>query len=244
MEFIELLPRKKNLPRLKKFIPSFLGSLLAVISLTCFSLPLLGNWLVREDPIREADAIVVLSGRFPQRALEAAALYRRGYAPEVWLTHPMNNRKPDAPGKLPSPSEDERNLEVLRSFGVPQDAIRVLAPPIVNTADELNAIGSYLQESGNVSAIVVTDELHTRRVYALWTKYHSDDGEILIHAVSQDEFEPSRWWRLPSTRTQGVHELLGMVNVWAGMPVHRPLQTTASAGSVAEPPLPDDPTSE
>ncbi len=34
-----------------------------------------GKWLVREDPLQQATAIVVLSGNLPTRALEAAVLY-------------------------------------------------------------------------------------------------------------------------------------------------------------------------
>src|SRR2546425_12792523 len=47
----------------------------------------IGRWLVVEDPLVKARAIAVLSGRMPLRAIEAAKLYRQGYAPEVWLTH-------------------------------------------------------------------------------------------------------------------------------------------------------------
>src|SRR5712664_1289515 len=46
-----------------------------------------GRWLVVEDPLVKATAIVVLSGAMPLRAVEAAKLYREGYAPEIWLTH-------------------------------------------------------------------------------------------------------------------------------------------------------------
>ena len=52
-----------------------------------------GRWLVVEDPLAKARAIVVLSGAMPSRALEAAKLYREGYAPEVWLTHSMEPGK-------------------------------------------------------------------------------------------------------------------------------------------------------
>src|SRR5580704_6492395 len=46
-----------------------------------------GRWLVVEDPLMKARAIMVLSGSMPLRAIEAAKLYREGYAPEIWLTH-------------------------------------------------------------------------------------------------------------------------------------------------------------
>jgi len=222
----------KEIPRgHRRRLSIFFGILLAAISLSYFSLPAVGKWLVREDPIHKADAIAVLTGRFPQRAVEAARLYRRGYAPEVWLTHPEKGGPLLAAGEFVRPSEDERNLAVLRSFGVPKQAIHVLNTPIVNTADELNAIDIGLKESGDTSVIIVTNKAHTRRVYSLWEKYHSRDGEVLIHAVSHDGFAPSRWWETRSSRGQGIHELFGMMNVWAGMPLHRPLPINASGES-------------
>ena len=57
---------------------------LMILALVAFSG--VGRWLVVEDSVAKARAIAVLSGRMPLRALEAAKLYRQGYAPEVWLT--------------------------------------------------------------------------------------------------------------------------------------------------------------
>src|SRR6202023_428774 len=45
-----------------------------------------GRWLILEDPLDKAQAIVVLSGGMPMRAKEAARLYNAAYAPQVWLT--------------------------------------------------------------------------------------------------------------------------------------------------------------
>ena len=45
-----------------------------------------GNWLVVEDPLVHADVIVVLSGRLPERAVEAARVYKAGYADQVWIS--------------------------------------------------------------------------------------------------------------------------------------------------------------
>jgi hypothetical protein len=47
-----------------------------------------GHWLVREDPLDKADAIVVLSGGLPFRAEGAAGVYKSGYAPAVWVSKP------------------------------------------------------------------------------------------------------------------------------------------------------------
>lgn len=223
-------PKKANPRRRTKFFAIVLGAMLAIPMLTYFSLPILGKWLVREDSIHKADAIAVLSGHFPQRALEAVQLYRRGYAREIWLTFPKVRGNLDPSGEFHPASEDLRNFNVLRTFGVPAQAIRVLDTPIVNTADELNAIDSGLKETGDDSVIVVTNKAHTRRVFSLWDKYHFLDGKLLVHAVSDDPFAPSRWWQSASSRGQAIHELLGNLNVWAGMPVHRPLRVNSAVG--------------
>lgn len=39
--------------------------------------------MVVADPLQESDAIVVFGGQLPFRAMEAAAIYRQGWAPEL-----------------------------------------------------------------------------------------------------------------------------------------------------------------
>jgi len=46
----------------------------------------LGHWLMVADQLENAQAIVVLSGHLPVRAMEGASIYRQGWAPEVWIT--------------------------------------------------------------------------------------------------------------------------------------------------------------
>ena len=165
-----------------------------------------------------------------RQSASAWGLAGPGLAPEIWLTHPIGKGDPANLGQSQKPSEDQLNIELLRTLGVPMRAIHVLSEPIVNTADELNAIDSNLRERGDTAVIIVTNKAHTRRVSTLWEKYHSGVGEALVHAVSLDRFAPSNWWTIESSRAQVIHELLGMINVWAGMPVHRPLQANAPSG--------------
>src|SRR5262245_27395681 len=46
----------------------------------------IGNQLIRNDRLSRADAIVVLGGGTPLREIEAADLYRAGYAPRLLMT--------------------------------------------------------------------------------------------------------------------------------------------------------------
>ena len=64
-----------------------MGALLVVVAvLLPWGASGIGQWLMVADPLEPAKAIVVLSGRVPFRAMEAASIYRQGLAPEVWLT--------------------------------------------------------------------------------------------------------------------------------------------------------------
>jgi len=178
-----------------------------------------GHWLVKEDSLQKANAIAVLSGNFPARALEAASLYRGGYASEIWLTHPGPQSDVLTQMGIHYPSEAEFNYQVLRRQGIPARAIHVLDAPIINTADELDVIGTTLEQKRGGSVIVVTNKAHTRRVHELWNRFDSDHGKIIVHGLANDDFQPSTWWTRTTDTHQVLHEILGMINVWAGLPM-------------------------
>ena len=57
-----------------------------VIGLGLLALRMAGTWLIVDDALQPARSVVVLCGQVPFRAAEAAAVYRQGWAHEVWLT--------------------------------------------------------------------------------------------------------------------------------------------------------------
>jgi uncharacterized SAM-binding protein YcdF (DUF218 family) len=61
-----------------------------LVLLAVFAMMRAGTSLIVNDAPQKADAIVVIGGRLPFRAMEAGTIYKRGLAPEVWLT--MGNR--------------------------------------------------------------------------------------------------------------------------------------------------------
>src|SRR5260370_8014557 len=63
-----------------------------------------GRWLVVEDPLVKARAIVVLSGAMPLLAIEAAKLYRKVYAPEIGQPHSTHPADTLANMTIPFPS--------------------------------------------------------------------------------------------------------------------------------------------
>lgn len=180
----------------------------------------IGRWLVAEDPIEKASAIVVLSGHMPLRAMEAAKLYREGYAPKVWLTHSTEPGATLGAMGISYVGEDVYDVQVLVHEGVPPAAIRMLQPPIINTADEIAAVSAALEEEKGSTVIIVTSKVHTRRVRILWRRLATRRGHAIVRAASDDPFDPRRWWRTTGDALDVVRELLGILNAWAGMPLH------------------------
>jgi len=180
----------------------------------------LGRLLVAEDPLGKAKAIVVLSGAMPVRAIEAAKLYREGYAPEVWLTHSTEPAEALQGMGIPFAGEDHYDTLVLIHEGVPAEAIHVLEPPIVNTADEIKVVASALARAKGEAVILVTTKVHTRRVRLLWRRLAAGQGQAIVRAASGDPFDPGHWWRNTRDALDVVREVLGVLNAWAGLPLH------------------------
>ena len=178
-----------------------------------------GRWLVVEDPLEKSNAIVVLSGRVPMRALEAARLYQLGWAPQVWLTHPNEPTASLAALDIDDPGEDALSARVLQHGVVPPADIRTLTPAIANTADEIRAISTEAEKQNAAALIVVTTKAHTRRVHALWHKYGNGHTRIIVRTPADDPFDPVRWWHSTTDVLDVVREVLGMFNVWFGLPL-------------------------
>jgi uncharacterized SAM-binding protein YcdF (DUF218 family) len=179
-----------------------------------------GRWLVVEDPLVKAHAIVVLSGAMPLRAVEAAKLYREGYAPEIWLTHSAEPGETLEEMGISFAGEDHYNKLVLIHEGVPPEAIHLLDPPIVNTVDEIKAAAAALAREKGEAVIIVTTKAHTRRVRLLWRRLAAGPGRAIVRAASGDSFDPRHWWRSTSGALDVVREALGLLNAWAGLPLH------------------------
>src|SRR5467141_5399800 len=106
-----------------------------------------GRWLVVEDPLDKAQAIVVLSGRIPMRAKEAARLYKAAYAPQIWLTRANEPAASLQEMHIAYIGEEFFNSRVLMHEGIPSNAILVLEPAINNTDEELRVITAELERS-------------------------------------------------------------------------------------------------
>jgi uncharacterized SAM-binding protein YcdF (DUF218 family) len=214
MIFASILPNPEA--RKPRLILSIVGSLFFLLLLALLNL---GRWLDREDPPQKAAAIAVLSGRMPSRALEAARLYNQGYAPQVWLSYSVEPGATLEKLSIPYAGEEFYDRLLLLHQGVPDSAIHIVAPPIVNTADEMRTFGQALRKENLHRIILVTSKVHTRRAAVLWNRLSAKDGEAIVRGASGDGYDPRQWWRNTGDALDVVRELLGLLNAWAGLPL-------------------------
>lgn len=186
-----------------------------------FGLSRIGHWLIVSDPLQKSDAIVVLGGNLPFRSVEAARLYREGWAPNVWITAPETAAELEAIKVmgLSTAPEDQLSLLVLEKSGVPGSAIRVLSPHVRDTVDEIRLIRNALSEMALRRVIIVTSPTHTRRVRAIWRILARVGQQGIIHPITRDAFEPERWWATEYGRSRVIHEIGGLGYAWLILPV-------------------------
>src|SRR5277367_1561777 len=202
---------------------SFLNVLLIVALVVCaagvFAFRGAGRWLVREDALGPADAIVVLSGSLPARAEEAGRIFRLGYAHQVWVSRPVSPREELEAMGVRYLGEEDFNRAVLVHEGVPEADITIFPQPIVNTEQEIEEITGQMRREQIASVMIVTSPQHTRRVRALWRKLAGNDLRLIVRGAPEDEFDAYHWWRNTHDTFSVVREILGLLNAWLGLPV-------------------------
>jgi uncharacterized SAM-binding protein YcdF (DUF218 family) len=156
-----------------------------------------GNLLAREDPLRKADAIVVLAGTRMTRPLEGADLYLEGYAPRVVMT-----REPQDPGDavvakrgFRVEADADRAREVMVRMGVPRDAILVPDRIHDSTAAEAVTVRELAARHRWRTVIVVTSRFHlTRAGFAVRRELTDSNVEVVMRASRYDPLRPRQWW--------------------------------------------------
>jgi uncharacterized SAM-binding protein YcdF (DUF218 family) len=196
-----------------------LGAIFAVAAAVIAVFFTVGQWLVVQDSLVHSDVIVVLSGRMPERAMEAARIFQAGDAGEVWISQGLSPVEELKTMKIDYLGEDFYNEKVLLAQGVPADSIRILDRPIANTEEEVKEISEELRRSNFHHAILVTSKAHTRRVRMIWRKLVGSDPGVTVRFATDDSFDGGHWWRHTRDALDIVRETLGLMNAWAGFPV-------------------------
>ena len=172
-----------------------------------------GSWLVVEDELQPADAIVVLMGSPADRMLEAYEIYNSGYADKVLM---VNTHVPAAEMLAERGVHLKSNAEISREIGLglgfPEEVINILPGEAQSTRDEAGVIVSYLRDNNEIDEIIlVTSSYQTRRYSAIFKRAFSalDNPPGIIAAPSRFcEFNAERWYTDRQSAKRVVMEYL------------------------------------
>lgn len=204
---------------MKRFLirGAVIAAVLALIGI--YPLMRVGAWLVREDPLQQADAIVVLGGTMYERQLEGVDLFKAGYAPRVYVLREIQDW-----GEVELMKRGVRYLRIVDvqidamvRLGVPRNAIGIL-DPANSTAQEADYVHSLVTEQRLSRVIVVTSKQHTRRARLVMNRRMRDTGATVIVRASRYDLEDvERWWRSRSTLRFTLFETQRLLAYWIGL---------------------------
>ena len=178
----------------------------AVVVLLVASVPI-GPWLIRERPIDDPDAILVLGSHEHERLPEAARLARQWPRAIVLLSEPVI--------ATPFNCQDCANrVRTLEHAGVARDRVRVLSPRVRNSFDEFRAAATWMHEGHARRLLVVTSPYHTRRAGAL-AAYVLAGRPTGIAACPVPGGLAAPWWSRRYDRRYVLYELAALAdNAW------------------------------
>lgn len=203
-----------------KFGAVLLAGLLLAALASVLLLQQIGAFLIVEDSLRPATAIVALAGHTPFRELEAARLYRAGLAPQVVIVREAPNAESAALQQLgiKKPQTWELSRAVLIQQGVPDSAIVIPVDEGIGTLEELQAVYTSLHNK-TAPVILVTSKFHTRRTRLTWQYVTKGRSQPIVRGASGDPFDSNQWWQRRRFALAVVREYMGLANYYFGFPV-------------------------
>jgi uncharacterized SAM-binding protein YcdF (DUF218 family) len=171
------------------------------VLLSCILIWPLAAWigarlLIKQAPLENADAIVVLGGSatYKERAREAARLLLEGRSQRVLLTND-NMRGPWSNEEYRNPFFYERALDELKNAGVPEKSVELLLKPVAGTYEEAEVVRHYAEEHKLRSVLIVTSAYHSRRALWVFSRVFRDTGiRVGLMAPGSGSPRPATWW--------------------------------------------------
>jgi len=196
---------------------AFVAALLLLIS--AIALPRLGAWLVIEDPLQKADAIIVLGGTMYERPLEAVELLNEGWAERVFLFRQVVDWGEASliERQVPYTREVDLQIDVMQRLGVDRSRIALLEQAN-STADEADYVFQLASRERFQRLIIITSKQHTRRARLVMNRRLDDLGvQVIVRASRFDRSDVDRWWANRSTLRFTLFETQRLMGYWIGI---------------------------
>lgn len=177
----------------------------------------MAGWLVVSDALLPADAIVIMMGPVPDRALQAKSLYEQGLSRKIIFT---NEFQPGADQLKDFDIQLETTADVFRKallkLGVPDSAIMMLPDVSSSTQEEALFICRHAQKHPDLgSLIVVTSSYHSRRTRSIYHAINQAMPKKLHIAISPNQhtlYKVPDWWNDRTTAKLMILEYIKLTH--------------------------------
>lgn len=176
-----------------------------------------GSWLVKEDELTHADAIVLLMGSIPDRVLQSSDLYRNKVAGRVIIVEESMGDSWALKSKgINIISNTSQVVNILAALEIPVDSITVLPGNATSTQMEAMVIRDYVSNQPCIDTLlIVSSAYHTRRASMIFRsafKETKNHVTILCSPSAYTNFDAAYWWRSKENIQKVLMEYLKMVN--------------------------------
>lgn len=190
--------------KIKAFIVSFfhrrrlirLSCILGIfILLFLFRAPILrgvGFWLINEDEIEKADAIILLGGNPLERAPLVRKIFNKNYSGIIYCTGSYISPQLKSMGI--NVTEAQNSKQYLVRLGIPDSSIITINKG-KSTFDEAKILKQIALKHKYKKIIIVTSKFHTARVKKYFNRIFDDlEVKLIVRGARPLNYSINTWW--------------------------------------------------
>ena len=178
-----------------------------------------GSWLVINDDLQNADAIIVLMGSSSDRMLQSSEIYELGYSEKILMVNtytPAKDLLIERGYYLKSNTEVAKEMGI--ALGIPDESILILPGDAKSTRDEAAIISAFIAQENSISKVIlITSSYHSRRSSAIFRRAFSKMEEpinIITIPSKYTEFNTRRWYSDRESAKRVVMEYTRLFYFW------------------------------
>jgi uncharacterized SAM-binding protein YcdF (DUF218 family) len=165
-----------------------------------------GVLLVRKDPLKNSEALVILGGGGEERLEAGANLFHDGKVRRIILTE-TDELQTDSSTPITT-----INYDALASrYGIDKSKLFKTKKTSSSTYEEAQAVLLLMKQKDWKSLVIVTDNFHSRRTGMIFDKIFKNSGiRVSVQPVNIQGYwyDPMKWWKNSESRDVTVLEYI------------------------------------
>lgn len=171
-----------------------------------------GNRLITEDELQKSEYCFVLGGSSYERGIEAAKIYKEGYATKFVC---MGENIPHLL-KITGDTLTEAEISAMNliNCGIPEKNI-IAIKKSTSTREEIEKIYSYCSSNNITQLIIVSSKFHLRRVRNEVRKHFDEEKyTVILHGAPAVDYNEEEWWKYEQGMISVNNEYMKLLWYW------------------------------